>query len=325
METFKATLAPMMVMFLCIIIGYVLKRKKLSPEGTDKILSKLENYVFVPALILSTFNEYCTIESLKSNATLIGYSAIALVVALVMSIPLSYLFVKTGDYYQRNVYKYALSFGNFSFMGSAIVPAILGGSAFGSGDEVLYYYLLFTLPLNLAVYTWGIMILIPKGQKPEKNPLSNLLNPIFISILIGATLGLTGWGKLLPEVVTTTIGYCKGCMAPLAMILTGFVVGEYELPKLLRNGRVYIATGLRLVMFPLLILAVLKLLAASDLVIVLALFAYATPLGLNTVVFPAAYGGETETGASMAMISHTLCIISIPLMYTLINWLLSII
>ena len=323
METFKATLTPMLVMFLCIIIGYVLKRKNLSPEGTDKILSKLENFVFVPALILSTFNEYCTVASLKSNAVLIGYSAVALVIALVMSIPLSQIFVRTGDYYQRNVYKYALAFGNFSFMGSAIAPAILGGSAFGSADEVLYYYLLFTLPLNLAVYTWGIMILIPKGQQ-KQNPLKNLLNPIFIAIVLGAVLGLTGWGKLLPTVVTTTIGYCKGCMAPLAMILTGFVIGEYELPKLIRNGRVYIATGLRLVVFPLIILGVLKLLQASDLVIILALFAYATPLGLNTVVFPAAYGGETETGASMAMISHTLCIVSIPLMYTFVNWILSI-
>ncbi len=325
MGTFKATLAPMMVMFLCMVIGYVLKRKKLSPDGTDKILSKLENFVFVPALILSTFNEYCTVASLKNNAILIGYSVIGLIIALAMSIPLSFVFVKTGDYYQRNVYKYALSFGNFSFMGSAIVPAILGGSVFGTDNEVLYYYLLFTLPLNLAVYTWGILILIPKGSRQKRNPLSNLLNPIFISIVIGATLGLTGWGKFLPEAVTSTINYCKGCMAPLAMILTGFVIGEYELPKLMRNGRVYIATLLRLVIFPLLILTALKLLAASDLVIVLALFAYATPLGLNTVVFPAAYGGETETGASMALISHTLCIISIPLMYTLIDWLLTII
>ena len=52
-------------------------------------------------------------------------------------------------------------------------------------------------------------------------------------------------------------------------------------------------------------------------VLFLAFFATATPLGLNTVVFPEAYGGNPETGASMAMISHTLCVISIPLMYAL--------
>ena len=39
----------------------------------------------------------------------------------------------------------------------------------------------------------------------------------------------------------------------------------------------------------------------------------------DTVVFPAAYGGDTSVGASMAMISHTLCILTIPVMYSLLT------
>ena len=46
-----------------------------------------------------------------------------------------------------------------------------------------------------------------------------------------------------------------------------------------------------------------------------ALIAFATPLGLNTIIYPAAYGGDTKTGASMAMVSHTLSVITIPFMY----------
>ena len=42
-------------------------------------------------------------------------------------------------------------------------------------------------------------------------------------------------------------------------------------------------------------------------------------LGLNTVVFPEAYGGNPETGASMALISHTLCVITIPIMYSVMT------
>ena len=49
-------------------------------------------------------------------------------------------------------------------------------------------------------------------------------------------------------------------------------------------------------------------------------FAVATPLGLNTVVFPEAFGGDPSTGASMAMISHTLCVLTIPLMFTLMGF-----
>ena len=47
----------------------------------------------------------------------------------------------------------------------------------------------------------------------------------------------------------------------------------------------------------------------------IALIAFATPPVLNTIVYPSAYGGEKKTGASMAMISHTLSVITIPLMY----------
>jgi len=53
--------------------------------------------------------------------------------------------------------------------------------------------------------------------------------------------------------------------------------------------------------------------------VLLCMFAFGTPLGLNTVVFPAAHGGDTSTGASMAMISHTLSVLTIPLLYALVT------
>lgn len=312
LDSFLATLSPMLVMFLCIVIGYVLRVKKLLPEDAATVMSKLENFVFVPALVLSNFMTNCTVESLSTHYVIVLYSVLALAVALIIAIPLSKLFAK-NDYYKRNIYKYALTFGNFAFMGNAIVPAILGQY----DSQILYKYLLFTLPLNIAIYTWGIAILIPKGEK-KQNPLKNLLNPACISIVIGVLLGITGLTKYVPEFVTTTLDYCKSCMAPVAMILTGFVVGGYSVKPLLSDKKVYIATFLRLFVLPSIILAVLMLCRAPDLVVVLAMFAYATPLGMNTVVFPAAYGGETKTGASMAMISHTLCIITIPIVYTVL-------
>lgn len=48
-ETFQATLSPMLVMFMCMIIGYVAKKSRLVPDNTATVLSKLENYFFVPA------------------------------------------------------------------------------------------------------------------------------------------------------------------------------------------------------------------------------------------------------------------------------------
>lgn len=300
----------MLVMFLCMIVGFLSNKLKLAPDNTATVLSKLENYFFVPALIINTFMKYCTVSSVTEQYKLILYCLAALVIALAVALPLSKVF-SGGDSYKRNIYKYALAFGNFSFMGNAIVPAIMG-------DSMLYNYMLYILPLNVAVYTWGVIILIPKGEKTQ-NPLKNLLNPIFISILIGAALGLSGAAESVPAFICRTISSLSSCMGPLAMVLTGFVIGSYDIGGLLKNKKVYMATFLRLIVLPSAFIILLKLLGADKNTLFLTLFAYGTPLGLNTVVFPAAYGGDTSTGASMAMISHTLCIITIPVMYAILT------
>ena len=108
-------------------------------------------------------------------------------------------------------------------------------------------------------------------------------------------------------------------MGPIAMVLTGFLIGQYPIKKLLSDKKVYIASILRLFVLPALFVVILKLLGANNTVLALCLFAYGTPLGLNTVVFPAAYGGDPSTGVSMATISHTACVITIPIMYALLN------
>ena len=308
-ETFRATLTPMLVMFLCMALGFIARKKNLVPENAAEVLSKLENYFFVPALILNTFMQYCTVASISQQYPLILYCTLVLAAAIALAFPLSRLFAKEA--YQRSIYRYALSFANFSFMGNAIVPAILG-------EEMLYQYMLYILPLNLAVYTWGIMTLIPRGEK-KQSFLKNLCNPIFLSILLGAVLGLSGLSEQIPGFIRTTISSCSACMGPLAMILTGLVVGSYDFFSLLKNKKIYLATLLRLVVLPMLFIGFLLLLRADKLVLVLTLFAFGTPLGLNTVVFPAAYGGYTSTGASMAMISHTLCVVTIPLLYALLE------
>ncbi len=313
LETFGATLTPMLMLFACMVIGFVLNKFKILPRNAATVLSKLENFVLVPALIIKTFMNYCRVESLINQYKLILYSLIALSLALLISIPLSKVF-DNKDYYKRNIYKYALSFGNFSFMGAAIVPEILG-------QEMLYHYMLYILPLNIAVYTWGLMILIPQDER-EHHPLRRLINPIFIAIVIGAVFGLINVQKFIPVFIADTVNGLAACMGPLAMVLTGFVVGGYKISSLLKNKKVYAASVLRLFVIPAVLLVVLYFIKADKITMVMTLFAYATPLGLNTVVFPAAYGGDTSTGASMAMISHTLSVITIPLMYSLLTFII---
>lgn len=139
------------------------------------------------------------------------------------------------------------------------------------------------------------------------------------AVAIGAVLGLTGTSAYVPAFVTNTLSALGSSMGPIAMVLTGFLIGNYSFKRLLSNKKIYIAAVLRLFILPALFVFLLKFLGADNTTLTMCLFAFATPLGLNTVVFPAAYGGDTATGASMAMISHTVCVVTIPVMYALLT------
>ena len=204
-------------------------------------------------------------------------------------------------------------------MGDPIVQSLFG-------DLILSYYKLFYLPLSLMINSWGVSVLTPAGSG-KGGAWKRLLNAPTIGTLIGIVLGLCGAGAYMPDFVSSSLDKLGSCMGPVAMILAGVTIAKYDFVSMLKKGKVYIASALRLVILPSVLVAALfgiKTLAnmvfgmqiGND-VLFLTFFATATPLGLNTVVFPEAYGGNPETGASMAMISHTLCVISIPLMYAL--------
>ncbi len=309
LQTFLATLDPMLVMFSCILIGFVLRKLKLVPDNTGTVLSKVENYVFMPAQVMYTFMTYCTVASLSVNYKYTLYSILCLAVSLLMGIPLSNLFSKDGK--NRGVYRYALVFANFGFLGNSLVPQMLG-------QEYLYPYLLFTLPINFLAYGWGMNQMVPpEGQRV--NPLKRLLNPVIVALVTGAVMGLTGIGRLLPAFATTLLSSLSGCMGPTAMLLTGFIIGGYDVKELLSDKKVYLMTFLRLTVLPAVLLAVVWLCGADLKVMTMVLVAFGAALGLNSVVIPAAYGRDTKPGASMAMISHAAAVLSIPLMYALLT------
>ena len=320
MTTFFATLTPMLTLFLCIAIGFTLSKTKILSDGASKTMAKLETWVFCPALNFVTMIRYCTLDNLSTNITNVLMATLVVLLALAIAIPLSRVFVKEKGC-ERGVYSYALAFGNCGYIGDPVVLALFG-------DSILAYYKIFCLPLQLVIYTWGISVMIPQ-EKAGGSTLRRLLNAPTVAMLLGIVLGLSGLGGYLPAFATSALDSLKACMGPVAMLLAGATVARYDLVGMLKNKKVYIATALRLVFIPAFLIAVLFGVGALlDFCpgisigrdhLYLCFFAMAAPLGLNTVVFPEAYGGNPETGASMALISHTLCIISIPLLYALMT------
>ena len=318
MDVFIATLTPMLTLFVCIAIGFLAGKCKLIPENASKTLAKAEMWIFCPALNFMTMVRFFTIDSVGTHSINLILAIACVSLAVGIAIPLSHVFVKEKSP-ERGVYAYALAIANTGYMGDPIVLALFG-------EMGLSYYKIFTLPYVIVIYSWGISMLIPDSQG-KRGFLKRLLNAPTIAMLRGMVVGISGLGAHLPEFLTGSLDTLKTCMGPVAMLLAGITISKYDFIPMLKKRKVYLATALRLVVLPVIgiafLFAIKNLLGTifslniSNNVLFLAFVATATPLGLNTVVFPEAYGGNPETGASMTMISHTLCVVTIPILYAL--------
>ena len=113
----------------------------------------------------------------------------------------------------------------------------------------------------------------------------------------------------------TIIKVSGDCMSPVAMILTGIVVSGVSMKKTFTNIRIYGVSIVRLVVFPIVFIAIAHFMNLSHTAYVCALCSLAMPLGLNTIVIPSALGKDSSEAAGMAVISHLLSCITIPLIF----------
>lgn len=313
MTVFLSTINQMAFLMSLIVIGFILCRFKIIPDNSAALLSKFENNVFIPALVLGTFMQNFTI---KKMGTAWQYIVCGLVVILI-TIPIAIVFAKvcSKDNYIRNIYTYGLAFSNFGFMGNAVVAALF--------PDVFMEYLIFVLPFWFFIYVWGVPSLLmsdTEGKKSLKSSLKNLINPMFIAMFVGMILGLLNLPiPTFAESVVTTLG---NCMSPIAMLLTGITIAKIDLVKTLKNVSVYIVSVIRLIVIPLAAIIILKFIPISYPLALCTVCSLAMPLGLNTIVVPSAYGKDTSVAAGMALISHVLSCITIPLIFMIFNMLL---
>ena len=102
MSIFLSTLNQTAFLFGFIIIGYILVKCKMLPKETSAVLSKLENTVFIPALVMGTFIENFTVERIRAAWQLLAISSIIAVVVIPIAIFSSKLVTK--DKYIQKIY-----------------------------------------------------------------------------------------------------------------------------------------------------------------------------------------------------------------------------
>lgn len=313
MSLFLSTLNQMGFLLLLMVAGFVLVKVKAVPENCTQVLSKLENNLFIPALVMGTFMTKFTPESIRESGQYLLTGLVLVCICIPVAIVLGRCFSKDG--FLRKIYTYGLCFSNFGFMGNAVVQALF--------PDVFMNYLIFVLPFWAAIYIWGTPFLLmpaPEKKRGFRDVIKPFVNPMFIGMLIGIALGLSTLP--LPGFVTDGVTTLGSCMSPIAMLLTGMTIARIDLKKTFTNVPVYLASLVRLVVLPLLAIAVLQLVKLPYGLALCIVCNLAMPLGLSPVVVPAGYGRDTSDAAGMALISHLLSCITIPLIFMLFSQLI---
>ncbi len=307
-------------LFIFIALGFLFGKLRLLPDNAKVALSKLETYLFVPALVMSAFIENCSLETISKSKTLLLSAIVEMLVFILLGLLFSKFLYKRGNV--RNVTTYGLAFANFGFMGMAIIK--------GAFPEIFFEYTVFTLPLWAGIYLWGAPALLiadadeEKKKRTFKEIVKPFINPLLISMLVGLIIGL--FGIPLPSPVKIAVKSAGDCMSPLAMFLTGLTVAGIDLLKMVKNYKLYIISAIKLIVFPAVFIAIavcLKGLSFIDNTVLICCMNFAVmPIGMNGIVIPAAYGKDVTDATGMVLITHILSIATIPIAYMIFQNLL---
>ena len=278
-------------------IGFILaKLGKLNSEHA-RILSALEIWVFLPCKMFrgfsSTFNKGYILE--KHNILL------ASLAILIISVAVASLIVPrvVREKKDRAIIKYSVLISNYGYIGYALCESVFGPSAM---SDMMFA----ALPFSFYVYTEGYRML----TSGERISLKRMINPIFVSILIGCIFGITE--LRLPAVLDKVTVDAAACMAPVSMLLAGITFAEFPIKEMLSDKRVYAVTFTKMLVFPLLVTVILSGILPRDFVIPISML-FLVPCGLNTVVFPKMVGGNYKLGASIAFVSTLASILTMPI------------
>ncbi len=255
------------VMFLLMAIGYGLfKTKKITLQG-NRELGTFLIYIILPASIVKSYITDFTQEKLFG----LFLSFLTAIGSLAVSILLSRLVFGS----RQKIEHFGTAFSNAGFIGIPLVKAVVG-------DQAVFYVAAFVALLNILQWTYGVAVM--SGSRETVSMRRIVTNPVVISLFIGLFLFATQ--LKVPDLLTDTLALLGNMTAPVAMVTLGVYLAQMRFGELFNEKWAYVSTILRLVLIPLVTLALLSLLPAQyGEVRLTVLIAAAAPVGSNVAIF----------------------------------------
>ena len=293
------------ILFLLMFFGYGLGKVQVITSVGTEVFSKFIVKVALPAIIISGMIIPLTPEKLHTAIYIVALSIATYALAYGVAIGFSKLFIK--DRSERGVYSFAIVFSNAGFMGYPVLQALFG-------KEAIFYGAIYNITFNILLYTLGIKLMEMKSDTKSQFNLKHLINPGVTASIIGLILFTTGIP--LPEFVIGTIDAVGSLCTPLSMITIGAMLSSLPIKKMFSGAKVYLLTGTRLIILPLLTFGLLKyvLRIEDSWLLAIPVIVAGMPVASNAAMMAKQYDNNPEIASQTILVSTLLSAITIPLL-----------
>lgn len=291
----------MMVLFLMLLVGYILGKRKIFTKESNKVMSRVVIYVANPALLINTVTGGKITGTKMETVTVIGVSVIYFIFAPILAKAIA----KMIGFSRKNsgVYEAMYCFSNLGFMGIPVMNAIYGASA-------IFYISIFMIPFNFLVYTYGIVLLSEEQEKSVD--WKKICNPMVVSALV--TLIIYFFDIKTPNVFNETVALLGGMTTPLAMITIGSTLSLIPMKAVFFDWRMYVVAMVKLLVFPMITYFVFRLFIQNSLLLGVMTVISAMPVASNVTIICNEYGGDSMVVSKGTFITTLLSLLTIPIL-----------
>lgn len=292
----------LMAILMC--IGYYLRKKEiLNDDGEDALTYLLVN-ITTPAMVINAMNIEFSFEQLKTGFVLL---AVAIIFDIILVILGNLAAMKTGDDEKKKIIKYSIVLLNGGFMGFPLAYQIYG-------PEGMFYATMFHVPNIIFMWTYGVSVLL--GKKKIKNRYKYmLLNPGMVGIYIGLILYISQ--LQLPLFVSNLLDLLTNATTFLSMIIIGSIIATIGIKESIVSKEPYMPTFVRLVVSPLIMIAIMKLLALGEMIEQIYVMYASLPVAVLMPILAQKYGGDMIYGSKIVVITHIVSLFTIPFFFWL--------
>ena len=222
-------------LFLMMGVGFALaKWNKLTPEGVSQMSLLLLN-VATPCIIMDALQ----VERTGALLQAMRLGAVLMLGIYLLWMVLSPLLFRRLEEGARTVLQFGMIYGNTGFMGLPLIQAVLGTEAlvFATTPYILF---------NVLSWSHGVAVI---GGRANISAKKLLLNPGILGSAAG--LALFFLNLRLPPLAGDAVHYLGSLNTPLAMVVIGAQMAGTDLAATFRSAKLYAASAMRLVVFPL--------------------------------------------------------------------------